>query len=151
MTTQIAKQLSARIKAKSLSVGELEKVAGLKTHAVRNIVRGKSKRPSAEILQAVSDILGCTVKDLLTGDGIFEVQETPHQSRDDLLKEEFDHPKLLLETVNFVLQAFDQKQNTVSVRQALNCVEEIYLHSLEKKENQVDKAFGEWFIELTDR
>lgn len=64
MNTSVAKQISVRMKAKNLSILMLEREAGLKNHAVRNILRGKSKRPSADILQAIADVLGCTVKEL---------------------------------------------------------------------------------------
>jgi len=34
------------------------------------------------------------------------------------------------------------------IRQVLTCVEETYLHSLQKGPNKVDKDFAEWFMGL---
>lgn len=38
MTTAFARQIEARLKAKNMTVLELERLAGLKGHGVRNIV-----------------------------------------------------------------------------------------------------------------
>ncbi|MBY0291791.1 MAG: helix-turn-helix transcriptional regulator, partial [Alphaproteobacteria bacterium] len=61
----LTKQVAMRMKARDISIMELENKADVKTHAVRNILRGKSKSPSAVNLQAIADFLGCAVKDLL--------------------------------------------------------------------------------------
>ncbi len=152
MSTQIAKQISARMKAKNLSVMTLEKMAGLKTHAVRNIIRGNSKKPSAEILQAVSDVLGCTVKDLLTKQEIFQEDELI-ASKEGIMNTTCDSLDLLQATVKFVEEKLIQKNKNQkmkpTVRQSLICVEEIYLHSLGRDPSKVDEEFGEWFINLT--
>ena len=65
MSTPIAKQIFTRMRAKNLTFYELQKKAGLKPHAVQNILRGKSQKPSAELLQAIARELGCTIEDLL--------------------------------------------------------------------------------------
>jgi transcriptional regulator with XRE-family HTH domain len=147
MSTALAKQISVRMKAKKLSVFALEKEAGLKTHAVRNILRGGSKRPSADILQAVSDVLGCTVKDLLTNQEIFQ-EEDLSESNDERLNMTYTYPALYMETVQFVNEALKQKGKTATVKQALTCFEEIYFTSAQKDPSKVDKDFGEWWIDL---
>lgn len=101
MRTQVAQQISARMKAKNISIMTLEKMAGLKVHAVRNIIRGNSKHPSGEILQAVSDVLGCTVKDLLTKQEIFE-ESGSTDSKEDIMDTPCDSLDLLQKTVQFV-------------------------------------------------
>src|SRR5476651_370756 len=100
MSTQIAKQISTRMRAKNLTLSTLEREAGLTTHFVQSILRGKSKKPSAESLQAIADVLGCTVKDLL------DKNELPHEEnlskpKKDLLQMKYDHPELLVETLKF--------------------------------------------------
>ena len=72
MSTHLANQISIRMRAKNLSVASLEREAGLTNHSVLNILRGKSKRPSAEVLLAVADVLGCTINDLMVKVDIFE-------------------------------------------------------------------------------
>lgn len=147
MSTSIAKQISVRMKAKNLSTLILEREAGLKTHAVRNILRGKTKRPRADILQAVSNVLGCTVNDLLENQDIFEEEEGV-ESKNELLTTSYTYPILYLETVKFVNETLHQKKREVTVQQAFTCFEEIYFHSLQKDSSKVDKDFGEWWIEL---
>lgn len=147
MSTQIAKQISVRMKAKNLSILTLEREAGLKTHAVRNILRGKSKRPAADILQAVSDVLGCTVKDLLQNQEVFQ-EEDFSESNDERLNTTYAYPALYVETVQFVNEILQQKGETATVKQALTCFEEIYFNSAQKDPSKVDKEFGEWWIDL---
>jgi transcriptional regulator with XRE-family HTH domain len=147
MSTQLAKQISARMRAKSLSVTMLEREAGLKTHAVQNILRGKSKKPSAELLQAVADVLGCTVKELLESQDIFDEDEAS-KSKNEILESPYEYPTLLQETVKLVNEKLHNNANSISTQQALTCMEEIYLHSLQKDPSKVDQDFAEWFIEL---
>ncbi|OJW46260.1 MAG: hypothetical protein BGO67_08565 [Alphaproteobacteria bacterium 41-28] len=144
---QVAKQISVRMKAKNLSILTLEREAGLKTHAVRNILRGKSKRPKADILQAVSDVLGCTIKDLLQNQEIFQ-EEDFSESKNELLNESYAYPDLYMDTVQFVNEILKQKGEKITVKQAFTCFEEIYLHSSQKDPSKVDKEFGEWWIDL---
>lgn len=146
MSSQVAKQITIRMKAKNFSVHTLEKEAGLKTHAVRNILRGRTQRPSADVVQAVADVLGCTVKDLLQNQEIF--QEDFTESKDEQLNEPYTYPALYQDTVQFVNDILQQKDYNVTVKQALTCFEEIYFHSAQKDSTKVDKEFGEWWIDL---
>ncbi len=145
MSTQIAKLISTRMRAKNLSVSTLEKEAGLKPHAVQNILRGKSKRPSADILQAVADVLGCTVKDLMHRQ---ETYEEASQSKKELLSHKYKHPELFLEIVKFANNALEEKDNELTIEQFINCIEEIYLQSLQKDPSKIDEEFAEWWIDL---
>jgi transcriptional regulator with XRE-family HTH domain len=147
MSTQVAKQISVRMKAKNLSVQSLEKKAGLKTHAVRNIIRGKSKRPSGEILQAISDVFGCTVEDLLHNQEIFQ-EEYFSVSKSELIIGHYDFPDLYSETVTFVNEVLKNKGIEVSIKQAFTCIEEIYLYSSKKDSRKVDKDLGDLWINL---
>ena len=53
------------MKERNLSIAALERQAGLSTHAVRNIVKGRIKRPSAQSLQAIAKALECSLTDLM--------------------------------------------------------------------------------------
>lgn len=146
MTTVLAKQISARMKAKNISTIEMEREAGLKAHAVRNILRGHSKRPAVDIVQAIARVLECTIEDLLQGQDIFKEDEN-EATRDELLTHPYK-PGLLMETVKFVDAKAKQGMENLSIQQILTCVEEIYLHSLQKEAEKVDQEFGEWFMEI---
>ncbi len=149
MSTQLARQISARMKAKNLSVSTLEREAGLKTHAVQNILRGKSRKPSAELLQAVADVLGCTIKELLESQEIFEEDEET-KSKNEILNAPYEHPTLFLETVKLVNAKLKEKKAKISTQQAITCIEEIFFHSLQKDPSHVDQEFADWFIDLVE-
>lgn len=147
MSTELAKQISARMKAKNLSGITLERAAGLKPHSVQNILRGKSKKPNAEILQAISNVLGCTVKDLLENQEIFQKTELSEPKKE-ILKSKYECSDLLMETAKIVNDLLKQKVNTLTIEQVFSCIEKIYIHSLKKDPTRVDKAFAEWWIDL---
>ena len=146
MSTSIAKHISTRMRAKNLSLSELEKEAGLKRNTVQNIMRGRSKRPSADILQAVADVLGCGVKELLAQQES-SYEENLTQSNTKLLSHEYEHPELFSEIVNFVNHALKNKENKLTIEQFMSCVQEIYLHSLQKDPNHMDEEFAQWCID----
>lgn len=146
---KIDQQITVRMKAQNLSIVELEDKAGLKTHAVRNILRGKSKSPSAVNLQAIADALGCSVKDLLSTPEVLE--ESLPISLEEVLHSQYaayDKKSLLPEVVK-ALEGLIQKQHkNLTVEQFLTSVREIYLHSLQKDPTKVDMDFAEWFMGL---
>ena len=65
MSSYLQSQIQTRMEAKKLSIYALEKKAGLKRSAARNILQGFSKKPSAEALKAIANVLECTVDDLV--------------------------------------------------------------------------------------
>ncbi len=146
---KIDQQIEVRMKAKNMSIVELESLAGLKTHAVRNILRGKSKSPSAVNLQAIADALGCSVKDLLTTPEALE--DSLPLSLEEVLQakySKFDKHGLFPEIVKVVDKLIEKQNKDLTVEQFLTSVKEIYLHSLQKDPSKVDMDFTEWFLGL---
>ena len=144
--TVLAKQISARMKAKNISTIELEREAGLKAHAVRNILRGHSKRPAVDIVQAIARVLDCTIEDLLQGYDIFTEDEN-EATKEEVLNQPYK-PGLLMETVKLVDSKVTKGKHRLTNKQVLICIEEIYLHSLQKGTQKVDQDFAEWFMEM---
>jgi transcriptional regulator with XRE-family HTH domain len=147
---KIDQQITARMKARNMSIVELEAKAGLKTHAVRNILRGKSKSPSAVNLQAIADALGCSVKDLLTTPEVLE--EGPKTtSLEEVLQgayTTYDKRGLLLDVVKAVDSLIRKESKHLTVEQFVTSVTETYLHSLQKDPSKVDLDFTKWFMGL---
>ncbi len=147
---KIAQQVQVRMKAKSISIVELESQANLKNHAVRNILRGKSKNPSAVNLQAIADVLGCSVKDLLATPEVLE--EGPQTaSLEEVLQAtylKYDKNHLLPDVVKIVETLVQKQRTNLTVEEFLTGVKEIYLHSLQKDPTKVDGEFAEWFMGL---
>lgn len=146
---RIDQQIEARMKARNMSIVELESLAGLKTHAARNILRGKSKNPSAVNLQAIADVLGCSVKDLLSTPEVLE--EALPVSLEEVLQGKYTtyDKQGLFPKVTQAVDEFVQTQNkNLTVEQFLTAVKEIYLHSLQKDPTKVDQDFAGWFMGL---
>lgn len=61
----IQENLQTRMEDKDLSPHELERKAGLKESAVRNILSGRSSNPGIESLTAIADTLDCSIDDLV--------------------------------------------------------------------------------------
>ncbi len=150
MNMTLVQQIEARMKVQNISVMALENKAGLKAHAVRNILTGKSKRPSALHVQAIAEALRCTVKDLLTTLSFIQ-NEQGDFSREEILTKryaQYSTTHLMEETVEVVHALFQGKGATV--RQFLLCLHEVYLRSLQKDPATVNKEYARWFISLID-
>lgn len=145
--TAIAQQIDARMKAHDLSIMSLETKAGVKPHAVRNILTGKSKNPSAVNLQAIADVLGCSVKDLLETPAVLQKEEE-NPSLENLLESKYAHSSLMGDCVTAIEQSLQKAHKTVTNAQFLTCVRELYLHSLQKHPQKVNEEFAEWFVDL---
>lgn len=146
MKSALQNQITIRMKAKALSIAALEREAGLKINAVRNILSGQSRKPSAETLQAIANVLDCSVRDLLNKD-IGSVSLTPHitKNSDDVVHEWL--PSLFDACVFAIQKVFDEKKYTPSAEEMFFLVKEVYFYALDKNEKQVDHKFTEWFID----
>ena len=149
MTTPLAHQLMIRMRAKNLTIPAFEKKAGLPHHAVRNIVRGRSLKPNAETLNDIARALGCTVEDLLEKE-LPQEKDIPDKKKEpiDTL---YEHPKLLKETVEFVITFLEKNPHDLTLEQVLNCIKLIYQGSMNNtppRINDEDAAF--WMILATE-
>ncbi len=148
MGTHLAKQIELRMKAQNLTIMMLENKSGLKPHAVRNILKGKSKSPSAINLQGIADALGCAVKDLLEIPEVLQ-EDRCIESLDGILKKKHDtKTELMPETARVINDLLQKSNKDITVEQFLIFIRELYLHSLQKNANKVDLKFAEWFKEL---
>jgi transcriptional regulator with XRE-family HTH domain len=121
----------------------LERKAGLKINVARNIVRGQSKRPTAETLQAIANAMECTVQDLL---GVKKEKFTPDPLKamdDSLLVENSD---LLAHSLEGILKITKDNKYTFTLQQMLLILGEAYTYSVKKDPPKVDMDFIEWFI-----
>src|SRR3990167_5118391 len=149
MITPLAQQIMIRMRAKNLTIPALEKKAGLTNHAVRNIVRGRSLKPNAETLNGIARALGCTVEDLLEKE-VPQEKVLPEQKQESI-DTPYKHPKLLRETVDFVITFLEHNNHDLTLDQVLNCMKLIYQESMENNPpriNEQDAAF--WMILATD-
>lgn len=146
MTTALAKQLAARMRAKNLTVSQLERKAGINSHGALNILRGSSKRPSAEVLNAIANVLGCSISDLLSDHGLFQVTDS-EKTRAELLESPYESSDLYQEVLSAVNAKIKHEKRSLTLQQTLTCVEEVYFHALQRNEKTFDPTFLDWFME----
>lgn len=141
MSSKLAFKLKGLIEENSLSVQGLEKKAGLKIHAVRNILTGQTKKPSAETLLAVSKALNCSIGELLD-------EETPMKEGHDSVKDfQFEKLELLEESLLCVITYHKKHSNSLGNKDLLQATEQIYLYSLKNNGGDLDHQFAEWFLD----
>ncbi len=148
MESGLQKRIRNYLETMNLSVTAFERKAGLKTNVVRNILRGQSKKPTGETLQAIAKVMECNIQDLLEGTSALHREEigvSPHESP------MVQFPEILTEILQSVLNITQKNEYKLSVYQTLRVVEEIYSYAIKKDPPHVDMDFVEWFLERTVR
>jgi transcriptional regulator with XRE-family HTH domain len=135
MTSVLQKNLRSQLKEKNLSVHALEKKSGLKAGAVQNILQGKSKKPSADLIFAIAQELHCSVEELL--------QETTPLKKQPSKKWV---PGLYMDALKIMNALVDERKIEMGKESLLKLVEEVYLYSLDGGLEQADRKFSEWLI-----
>lgn len=135
MATPLQEKIKAYLEAERLSLAAFERKAGLKINVVRNIMRGQSKSPTSDTLQAIARVLGCTLNALL---GAEATAQTPAQSQ------KVDYPLLLEESLR-LLHA--KTQTPLSLGETFRLMEKIYTYTLRKTPPLVDPDFVDWVLE----
>ena len=141
MSSNLSLKIRSLIEEKNLSVQGLEKKSGLKLNAVRNILIGHSKKPSAETLLAISRALGCTIGELLDEESSSNNRES---ARIDLL---FENKELLHDVIDCILEYMTSKNIPIKNKEFYESIEKIYQYSVRKFESTLDKEFAEWYLD----
>lgn len=140
MTSPLQKKLQTFIRDNNMTIGELERKAGLRLNAVRNIINGLSKKPSAETLQAVADTFNCSVKDLLGDKNASSLLQYSQYNVS------IEQPELFLACVRQFLDVCQQHAYKPTLEKAQLMIGDIYLYSCEKQALRPDDTFIHWII-----
>ena len=143
MESFLQRRIKNYLDATGLSVSALERQAGLKINVARNILRGQSKKPTAETLQAIANVMECTVQDLLgVKKEIFSstTLKTPEDGSPLL-----EYPEIFAESVQRALEVVADNEYKLTVKQLLTLVEEVYAYSIKKNPPHVEMDFVKWF------
>lgn len=143
MESYLQKRIRNYLDATGLSISALERKAGLKINVARNILRGQSKRPTAETLQAIANVMECTVQDLLGVQKEVLPSQVKHPAESALFLE---YPNILTDSLHCILKVIQENQYRLTVRQTLLLLEEVYAYTLKKKPPKVDPDFVKWFV-----
>lgn len=153
MKPTLPRKLKEKLQETGMSVHALEKQAGLKRSAVQNILHGRSKKPSAEILYAITKVLGCSIPDLI---GQKEPAfDSPSQTALSLPVPDFNPSKseelfngeLYLCAVKYAVKILKIRDITLNQTKAMYFINEIYQYSNQNKKNTIDEAFASWLFE----
>lgn len=144
MSAYLLEQIQTRMSNKGLTVYGLEKKAGLNRSAVRNILQGFSKKPSADVLLSIASALECGVDDLL-GPGNNNIStniKTISKNRNLHTWNE----DLYLQAVKIVAKAINEKELQLKSEQVINLINETYKYSLDKGSEMIDADFAKWLV-----
>lgn len=131
----LQKNLEKIIKERNYQVTELERKAGLKKNNIYNILKGISKKPSAELLQAVADALGVTVKDLYNPTA---------ETRNYLNEDDFALIEKIIKNVIEEIRNLGLKVTEVDL---VNVVLEVFNYSKPDSQKELDKKFINWILQ----
>lgn len=142
MYDNLQMQIKRRMVAKSLNIQSLEKKAGLKISAVRNILNGTSKKPNVFTLYAIAEALDCSILDLLGSEVSTPAapEASPNTSRPWV-------GTLFSEIVTIVRKAHEERKTSLPSDKALSMIQEIYYYSLSKNDAKIDENFCQWVID----
>ena len=141
MTSVVKEKITEYMKAEKLSIAELERRAGLSIHSVRNILKGRIKKPSAQSLQAIAEALNCSLSDLIRADNVTFL---PKKEK---ISPPIDYPDLMLECTRIVLGLVTYASPHASVDEYLDIVRKVYAYSSKEEPRKVDLRFAEWLVE----
>lgn len=139
-------ELRHRMQDKGISANALEKRAGLKPSAVQNILQGKSKRPTALLLQAIANELNCSISDLLGESPNKEVGLEAMRLDLGKINNSWDS-KLYVEAIQIVEELLTKKKISANKETVLKYAEEIYRYSTESQSGQLDHYFASWLVD----
>ncbi|MBY0264422.1 MAG: helix-turn-helix transcriptional regulator [Holosporales bacterium] len=144
MSSLLQQKIRDFIETKQLPLAAFEREAGLKTNVVRNILRGLSKRPTSDTLQAIASYMGCTIPELMGEEA--NSTRTPLRGPASPLVEK---PELLSESLEAVLKSAQKANQQLTLLQAFSITEDVYNYALKKKSPHVDVDFIGWLLEKT--
>lgn len=134
-------KLKERMQIQGISAHRLEQEAGLKRSAVQNILHGRSRKPSAEILHAIAKILGCSITDLL-GDSSSVSSFSKAAIADETL-----NFRLYDEAVKRTYNILKKEEQLPSKQKTLEFINEIYQYSMDNKIDTIDMRFASWLAQ----
>lgn len=147
MATALKEKIIERMEAKNFSIAELERRAGLSIHSVRNILKDRIKKPSAQSLQAIAEALECSIVDLMSTTSATEAGFPQDTDRRIKKRPPLEYPDLMLECLEKIMKKVTEKNIKISVDEYFEVVKKVYLYSSREEPREVDTRFAEWLIE----
>lgn len=140
MRHSVAEKIRDKLEQQNLSVLGLEKKAGLKVHAVQNILTGHSKRPNIDTLLAIANALGCNLSDLID-------EPTTQTPASKTKVEKYGNFKLLGEISSYLINEMEQFLDDVAPQTLNDFTQEVYIYCEKNKGGTFDKDFAIWVLD----
>ena len=123
------------------NVTDLEKKAGLKSNAVRNILLGKSNNPGIETLISICEILNCSIDELVGRMTNISLEKDEEKKCTPL---DFD---LISNSINKTYQYITINKIPISLEKFLSINAKIYYFFINRNNKKIDNDFLEWIFE----
>jgi transcriptional regulator with XRE-family HTH domain len=127
--------IESLISQKNYRVSKVEELAGIKHGNLSNILTGRSKKPSAEILLSIANVFGVTVEELFKNKAI--------QPSKYLTKEELN---LFLNIITYLINQIESKKIPIYYKDFIFMVNEVYEYSSSNGDNEIDNKFIDWYL-----
>lgn len=128
----LEEEIKKRIAKKNINISKFERDNNIKPHSVRNLLYGKSKNPSVQLLYTIATALECTIENL--------IEKTDNTDQD------INLIKFLKITEEIVKNLIDKSEN-IKLERMFLLIREIYSYSKDKQSNEIDLPFINWLIE----
>lgn len=126
-----------KLREQHISASALEKKAGIRPSTLQNILQGRSKNPSLEILKAAASALGCTISELVGENSV------PLESV--ILVDEWV-PEIYVQAVWLIGEACRKRKISFSRSSFFKAVRQIYTYALRYKKTKIDQDFADWVV-----
>jgi transcriptional regulator with XRE-family HTH domain len=147
MSSYLQEQIKERMGAKNLTIYALEKKAGLNRSAVRNILQGFSKKPSADILKSIATVLECTLDDLVGSNEVSsEVLKSTSRTPTNIRETHMWKETLFFDAVKTISHLIAEKSLVLKLDQVTGLINEAYKYSISKNSDHVDQDFCKWLV-----
>ena len=139
----LVENIQTRLEEQKLSVSEFERLAGLKRSALSNILSGKSKNPTLEVVISIANRLKCSIEELLDS-GIPGNRGTRSLNVNPSNPEEY---LLFFEIGNLLLNKLKSLNIHPSFTKFTNCFRELFYYAIHGHRNKLkEEEFLLWII-----
>ena len=115
-------------------VHELERRAGLKKNNIYNILKGTSKKPSAQTIHSIANVFGIKIEDILGA----EIAEPGYLDNSDLT--------LIADVTACVVKEIAKIDLQVTNTEIINIIQESFNYSLSSGIKEPDSRFISWLL-----
>jgi transcriptional regulator with XRE-family HTH domain len=142
----LKEKITEQMKAKNLSISNLERKAGLSIHSLRNFLKGSVKNPRIEVLSATAEALECSILDFIIP---FSFSTRFEQKKYIINKQicSLDHPEFMIACANAVATLLKEEALTLSLSDYFDIITALYFYSLPREPRTPDIKFAKWLLE----